>query len=475
MAQLTAKAPRRAVFLPSGDSLFNLLVGAPERSPRERKLLEIAKRYQQDVYWLRERIRRRLYQDTLPVLVFYWLRTIREMYTAEEWPVVEAETKEMLQNRGQPAVELRALQYASEWIGLARPVVAERQKPHNRVRAFTSEHLAPSGFVSQAYLEALLSEWVTERVLEVYGTRPVKENWNCGDAYQETALCLEDLLRPLSVYPDVEVVRGYDRLQKRPPMPVEEVVLARRRRQAALESLVRAAPRDASVVDPKQREILNDVILYLLGATHPAPPAEPGYAWLFPGDHLGANLPPDFSNQVSESPLPENYENAGMISIHLRTWPAPQRMERGQTVSLHSTLLTPDGRVWEAHHMEQLAGSAPDVVFRAIGRIDVTPAQDSFLMRVPVASWPTEIGPEVNREREFELYQRRWHFYRFEGSAGPSFLYYKSVPKPGCATIPVQPRLARLNSAWEEEEDTTVDVPYRVAAGVARSPRLASR
>ena len=50
----------------------------PRRWPRDVRLEAVWKHVHADVGSLRERARVRRYQDTLPVLSFYWLRTVRE-------------------------------------------------------------------------------------------------------------------------------------------------------------------------------------------------------------------------------------------------------------------------------------------------------------------------------------------------------------------------------------------------------------
>lgn len=191
---------------------------------------------------------------------------------------------------------------------------------------------------------------------------------------------------------------------------------------------MRVPLRDASAVDPKIREILNDVILYLLGL-HGLPPAtsEAGYACLFPMP-LGANLPADLPEQVCQYPLPPSYRRASTLFIPLKRWVgAPRPDDSNGALSIRSTLLTPDGRVWEAHHMEQEAGSPPGITYLPIGRLDTIPTTRGRFLRIPIASWPEEISPEVSRAIDLALFHRRWHMKRIEGTSEGVFIIYESV------------------------------------------------
>jgi hypothetical protein len=300
----------------------------------------------------------------------------------------------------------------------------------NLAPPFTSGQFAPPDFISQAFLETLLNNWLPERVLERFGRCLIPGDWSSENAYEEIALCLEDMLRPLAVFADVETIRALDQIQHRRPTPRKDVVAWRRRRQAGLESLVIVPLKDASVVDPKQREILNDVLLYLLGATSAPQLTEPGYARLFPTP-LGASLPADVATQVSEYPLPQAYAGTSTLFIPLKRWAAPSRADdKLKPLSIHSMLLTPDGRLWEAHHLEQATGSPPGVVYCAMGKIDMVPTAQGLLLQIPIASWPEEIGPQFSGEMDLDLYHRRWHMKQMEASRKGAFIIYKCVSQP---------------------------------------------
>jgi hypothetical protein len=400
---------------------------APAPTIEEVRRSEIEKLVREDVRLLLERARSRSYPETINVLAFYWLMTIREKYTLEHWSVLKALVPR-LRGPGNSLGyrETRAVEKAAEWIGSTGPS-KQRGLRANLVASFTSAQLAPPGFVSQAFLEMLFHEWLPERILEKYGHHMVSGEWESEDWYEEIALCLEEILRPQLAFADIETVRDMDKLQNRRQTPVEQILEWRRRRQAGLESLVTVPLHDAGAIDPKQREILNDVILYLLGVTAPAPATAPGYAWFFPAP-VGDSLPRDAAEQVSEFPLSPEYTCRSTLFVPFKRWAGlPQPEDRLKPLSIHSLLLTPDGRVWEAHHLEQAAGTAAGVVYQAAGKIDVKPTAQGFVLRVPMVSWPEEIGAQFGREHDLELYGGRWHMKQFEVSvSGASLLYRRA-------------------------------------------------
>lgn len=407
-------------------AILELLVPGPSYAELNR--FEIEGQIHDDLNSLRERVRSRNYPDTINVLVFYWLMTVRETYTPEHWPILRKEARKLAGSTGSLTLdEVRAVQQAAQWIESTRPSTGKMLRRHNFVPAFTSGQFAPPDFISQAFLETLLNDWLPERVLERYGRRHVPVDWNNESAYEEIALCLEDMLRPHFVFPDLETLHAIDRVQRRPPTPLEEIVQWRRRRQAGLESLVRVPLKDANAIDPKQREILNDVILYMLGVTGAPPEPEPGYAWLFPAP-LGGSLPDDAAEQVAEFPLPAGYTSAAELLIRFTKWQTQGRSNDGvRPLSIRSTLLTPDGRIWQAHHLEQQAGSPPGIFYRAAGKIDVVPTSRGLYLRVPMASCPNEITPKFIEGLDIELYHVPWHMERIEASHHGAFMIYRRV------------------------------------------------
>ena len=421
--------------------------GPPRLSKPEIRLLEIEREVRRDVRALAERVRRRSYPDTMLVGVFYWLLTLREVYSEEHWPVLKREIERILgSGAGLASPELPAFKRALEWIQLSGPTNQKSVRRNNLVPPFSSEHLAPPDFVAQAFLERVLNEWLPERLLEKYGTRVVSPGWTIESWYEEVATCLEEILRPMASFPDVETVQRLDKIRGLPPTPTDDILRWRRKRQATLESLVRVSLADAAAVDPKDREILNDIVLYLLGVTEPPPAAEPGYAWLFPGP-LGANLPSDLAQQVCEYPLPAAYASSPSLFIPIKRWRLLDPLvDRIHPLRIQSILLTPDGRIWESQQLEQDAGSPPGVMYRAIGKINVEPTAQGLFLRVPISSWPAEISPDLADRMSFDLYHRRWRMRRIEASADGVFAVYSPAPASARPAV-VEPKAWPLRKA----------------------------
>lgn len=421
---------------------------APAPTLQEVRRLEIEKRVREDLRFLLERARSRSYPETMNVLVFYWVMTIREGYTEDHWRILKIEVQRLRGPQSSLAYrETRALEQAAEWIAATGPL--KRRNAHrNLASPFTSGQLTPPGFVSQAFLEMLFHDWLPERILKKYGRQVVSGDWESENWYEEIALCLEEILRPQVMFPDVETVRAMEKLQKRRPAPMENILEWRRRRQAGLESLVTVPLQDAGAIDPKQREILNDVILYLLGVTSPAPAIAPGYAWFFPAP-IGESLPADAAAQVSEYPLPPEYASGSTLFVPFKKWAGlPQPGDRLKPLSIHSALLTPDGRVWEAHHLEQAAGAAPGVVYRAAGKIDVKATAQGFLLRVPIVSWPEEISAQFSQQHDLELYGGRWHMKQFEVTLTGASILYRRASQPNASASSKPSSREESTSGW---------------------------
>ncbi len=443
----TATPPLRKVAWPTiSTEWLNHIEYTPRRWPREVRLEGVRKQVDADIRCLRERACRRSFPDTLPVLSYYWLQTLRESRGAEHWTMLEKEIQRLLGQQGSmtPAESL-ALEAAAKWVRAAEPQVARKPRGAGLFVAFTSGHFAPPQFRSGAFLDTLLNRWLPAALAEKYAERTIPEDWTDSTANEEIAVCLEEILRPWASMPDVETVQGLDKLQKRQPTPAEEVLRWRRARQASLESLVTTAMPDASLADPKLREILNDVVLYLLGSLEPAPLAEPGYAWLFPAPR-GANLPPDLARQVCEFGLPQGYSASTELFIPV-AGPEPRWGERNQALSIQSTLLTPDGRVWEAHRLEQQAGCSPCIVYRSYGVIELFRTDEGLFLKAPIYACPDEVDPGASQE--FQLYGRRWHMHRIEASGTGGFTLYKSISQnaPPSVLNPEPRRATREDSA----------------------------
>lgn len=398
--------------------------GAKPMSPEAAAELRRVKQVRHDIQALQDRTRQRTYPETGNVLAFYWLQTVRESYTPAHWSILKAEVDRIAQ-------QSPVLQMLSNWIRVSGPkhTQAKPEKKGDRIQPFTSREYEPPVSTSEAFLERLLNDWLPERILERYGVYDAAD-WTAENAYEETATCLEEILTRWTKVPNVRTIQALDRLQGRPPSLPEDVLLGRRKRQASLESLVRVPLRDAGVVDPKLREILDDVILYLLGTTAPAPTAEPGYARLIPTP-LVSHVPPEIADQVASFPLPAAYTATNSLTIPLQAWPGSS--------SIRSTLVTPDGRLWQARSVGQEAGAQPWIEYAAIGRVDMLRQPDGPYLKAPLGLWPEEVNPQLNQSLEFEFYNHRWHMKLIEGSGTEAYVLYRAVAVPP-GLQQVQPR-----------------------------------
>jgi hypothetical protein len=403
----------------------------PAPSPEQIRWEEIRRQIAIDVDRLLERARNRAYPDTMSVLSFYWMLTVSSRYTAEHWTLLERRIGELLADPSLSAGELESLGCAREWLGSARFAEPRRRSAGLAASPFTSERYAPPLRATQSFLEMLLNDWLPQSILERYGARVTEENWGSENAYAEAAFCLEEILKRRAVFPELETIRRLDRLQKRAPTTAQDLRQWCLRQQAALEALVTAPTPDASLLDPKLREILADVILYLLGSTEAAPAPQAGHPWLFPV-YAETDLPVDLAHRVSEFALPSNYSQVHTLFIPVANWPLAS-LWRDHPICIQSSILTPDGRVWDARSVAQEADNVPAIVYRAIGRLEVKPTSDGLVLTVPMGYFPGEVSARFAEMTELDLYNRRWRMGRIEGkieeSNGTIMAHYHVVPK----------------------------------------------
>ncbi|MBV8819946.1 MAG: hypothetical protein JO022_16400, partial [Acidobacteriaceae bacterium] len=234
---------------------LDVLNRPPSPTPEQVRYAHIYKQVSQELQHLLNRARIRSYSDTMPVLSFYWLLTIRQRHSADHFALIEGEIDKLLANPYLSAPELQALQGCKQWVRSARFAEPRKRRPSLPAAPFTSERYAPPEFATQAFLENLLNTWLPQSILETYGQRLVEDSWTNENAYAEAAFCLEEILRRRAVFPEIDVVRRFDKLQKRTPTSEEDLAMWRRRQQASLESLALVSGKDASCFDPKLREI----------------------------------------------------------------------------------------------------------------------------------------------------------------------------------------------------------------------------
>ena len=337
---------------------------------------------------LLDRINRRLYPETTPVLASYWLKTVYWAgYSRNEWRRLDRLLKRRLaadlaisEPCRQALVDLRS------WIqdsgqGAEKPAVPDPRLGLAYRPTLGPETLGP-------YTIRLLNTWLPQEVARMLVSEPLPPD------------------------PDAAGI---------PPLAVgkalERLLLRERLAPATLEALLDPRLESARFLYPADLEMLRDVVLFLLGQTAGIPTA------VLPAGFLGtprdARLAGDY---------PEAIENAHLIDttrgqeLHIPIKRAQFRQILTEApVGIGSIVVTADGQWWEA---VQLQGGSDDVlVYRPQGRPRIDYSADHARLRVPWSQPRQNWSGTVHYPDELEVFGRLWKVARWENDGAHSWLH----------------------------------------------------
>ena len=345
-------------------------------------------RVQVDFRRLLDRTHRRLYPETMPVLASYWLKTVYwSGYTREEWRELDRLLKRSLANDAfANEYERRALRDVRDWIKGTRRDSRKPSGPDPRAQLVRRPTLGPDTLT--AYLVRLLNTWLPQEVARMLVSDPP-----AGDP------------EPTGV-PVLTTGKALERL-----------LLRERLSTATLEALLNADHLTARLVYPADMEMLQDVILFLLGLTAAITPA------ILPATFVGTAR----DTRISDD-YPEAIENAYLVDspegqeLHVPIKPKQVMQILTETpVGIGSMVVTMDGRWWQAGKLQ--GGDEDIIVYRPHSRPRIDYSADHARLRVP---WP-EIRQNwsgiVHFPTPCEVFGREWNVARWEQDGARSWLH----------------------------------------------------
>jgi hypothetical protein len=234
-----------------------------------------------------------------------------------------------------------------------------------------------------------------------------------------------------------------------------ERLLGRERLTAGtLQSLLDPAIISSRNIYPADAEILRDVVLFLLGRTEaPLAPILPAMLLALPP---GSALPKDFDTAV---------QGALLLNDELQVpIPATEALDilSGDRVRIGSTLVTMDGRWWQANRLLE-DGNQHLIVYRPGGSLEINTTGDHVRLRIPWPQYQSGWSGEVHFPDRFELFGRAWWVERWEQEAEHTWLhlvFVRALPVSEIAPVAApglrRSRPAFVDMAWTALEQALV-------------------
>jgi hypothetical protein len=343
-------------------------------------------RVAEDLEALLARIRQRRYPETLPVLVYYWLKTVKASgYGRRQWKKLSSLLKRVLNEQLPDTPSHQAIvsvQTRIQTVLLAGQ--PPRHQPPQSERIFatlSSDLLAP-------YIRRLLNEWLPAEAARLLVN---------GSA---SSLAADGEVPLLGIGRALEGLLVRERLSPR-----------------ALEMLLQPEPYSPHYVYSADTEILQDVILFLLGRKWASP-------WsVMPGELLCV---------APDSLLPANYREAvnhaflvprlGGEEVHVPIPPAQAlKILKDEQLRIGSMMVTMDGRWWEAVGLQDREPHS--VVYRPVGRPRLEYLTNHVKLRVPCSeTWLSGHG-DISFPPTFKIFGREWRLSHWEQDAERIWLH----------------------------------------------------
>jgi len=344
-------------------------------------------RVAEDLEALLARIRQRLYPGTLPVLASYWLKTVDASgYGRRQWKKLSRLLKRGLGEQLPDAPSHQAI--VSVQTRIQQKVVLagrpSRPKPPRSERicaTLSSDLLAP-------YVRRLLNEWLPAEAVRLL------VNGNAATPPSDGGI------------PALVIGRA-----------LEGLLVRERLSPRALEMLLQPQLFPPRYVYPADAEILQDVILFLLGRKWASP-------W--------SVMPAELLCVAPDSLLPANYGEAvhhafiaprlGGEEVRVPIAPA-QALEilKDEQLRIGSVMVTMDGRWWEAVRLQDREPHS--VVYRPMGRLRLEYEADHVKLRVPCPETRLSWSGDTPLPDTFEIFGREWRLSHWEQDAERIWLH----------------------------------------------------
>ena len=365
-----------------------------------------------DLDALLARMRQRLDPETLPALACYWLKTVSASgYGRRHWKKLNRLLQRTLGEQlldgpyRQSIVDIQTRIQQTDLLN-ERPSGPKPPRPERICSTLSSDLLQP-------YVNQLLNEWLPVEVSRLSVRRD-------------------------GAPPPLIIGRAF-----------EGLLVGRRLSPRALEMLLQAELFSPRYIHPAHAEILQDVILFLLGRISASPRS------VMPARLLcvapDSQLPANYGEAVQHAFL---VQEPGGEEVQVPMAPA-QALEilKGESMRIGSVIVTMDGRWWDAVRLQ--IGEPHSVVYRPMGRfrLDYVPSHVRLRVSFPVnhLSWPSRIPfPDT-----LEIFGREWHLSQWEQDSERVCLHMV-VSRVLPLTEIVPDRDARLQR-WQSE---SVDIAW---------------
>ncbi|HEV2446061.1 MAG TPA: hypothetical protein VGS58_09070, partial [Candidatus Sulfopaludibacter sp.] len=378
-----------------------------------------------DLNFLLDRIRRRQYRESVPVLASWWLRTVYfARHNRAWWDRLDAAMGNVLRNPPLDDTSIEAIRDIREWV---RQAILPRHKAPD-VQPLLAPPFRPDLTPGQAapYLCRVLNEWLPGEVARLLTSEAEFAGANeAGMPALTVATALERLLVREHFSP------------------------------ATLQLFLQAGWLSPKYAYPAHVEIFRDIVLALLGRTAaPDPPVLPA-----------TPLAGGFADAVGRAFLVSSGD-AEEFHVPLGAAEAREVLQH-DPVRLGSVAVTMDGRWWESVRLQ--SGPETVIAYRPGERLRIDFTSEHARLAVP---WPDAKarwqGP-VQVPSHIALFGREWRGRAWERSADRTWLHLEfsralTLPEALDRDKPRPHRLrpASIEMGWSE-------VQQALAAGVPDS------
>jgi hypothetical protein len=362
-------------------------------------------------------MRQRLDPETLPALACYWFKTVSASgYGRRHWKKLNRLLRRALGEQLLDGPCRQAIVDIQTWI--ERTALVNGQPPgpkrlrSDRICATLSSDLL------QPYLSQLLNEWLPVEVSRL-------------------------LIRRDRVLPPLIIGRA-----------LEGLLVGQRLSPRALEMLLQTELFSPRYVYPADAEILQDVILFLLGriSASPRPVMPASLICVAPDSLLEAN----YGEAVHHAFL---VPQSGDEEVHVPLAPAQaHEILKAESVRIGSVIVTMDGRWWDAVRLQM--GEPHSVVYRPMGRFRLDYVAGHVRLRVSFPVNPLKRLGRIPFPDCFEIFGREWHLCQWEQDSERACLHLEvSRILPTGEIVPsTDARLQRwqpesVEMSWSELEE----------------------
>jgi hypothetical protein len=334
------------------------------------------------------RMRQRRYPETLPVLAYYWLKTLKASgYGRRQWKKLSRLLKRTLGEQLLDALSHQAILNVQTRI---QQTVFLNKQP-TRPKALRSENICAtlSSDLLAPYVTRLLNEWLPAEVARLLA------NGNASTPPSDRGI------------PALLIGRA-----------LESLLVRERLSPQALEMLLRPELYSLHYLHPADVEILQDVILFLLGRKWASPwPVMPAELVCVAADSL---LPANYGELVHHAFL---VPRLGCEEVHVPIAPAQAlEIQKDEQLRIGSIMVSMDGRWWEAVRLQDREPHS--VVYRPIEDLRLEYEADHVKLRVPCPeSWVSGSG-DIPFPDTFEIFGREWRLSQREQDAERAWLHF---------------------------------------------------